>query len=92
MGSIGFVVAGMTLTVFTESLGDEVILWALVLGILVFVVLGFMHAPIVLLEKPQVDQTKKGGMLKLFRIKHFGVVLVIVILLQAAHAGALRCL
>ncbi|MBM7587380.1 PPP family 3-phenylpropionic acid transporter [Bacillus pakistanensis] len=86
-GSIGFVMAGMTLTVFTESLGDEVILWALVLGILAFVVLGFMHVPIVLLEKPQADETKKSGMLKLFRIKHFGLVLVIVILLQAAHAS-----
>jgi PPP family 3-phenylpropionic acid transporter len=86
-GSIGFVAAGMALTVFTESLGDEVILWAFVLGILVFVVLGFMHAPIVLLKKPDADQTKKGGMLKLFSLKHFGMVLVIVILLQAAHAS-----
>ncbi|MGG0656071.1 MFS transporter [Rummeliibacillus pycnus] len=86
-GSIGFVVAGMILTIFTGAFGDEVILWALLLGILVFVCLGFMRAPVVLSEKPPEDQTKKGGMLKLFRIKHFGLVLVIVILLQAAHAS-----
>ncbi|MDQ0859738.1 MFS transporter [Bacillus sp. V2I10] len=86
-GSIGFVVAGMILTVFTGALGDEVILWALFLGTLVFMCLGFMRAPVVLSEKPQADQTKKGDMLKLFRIKHFGLVLIIVILLQSAHAS-----
>lgn len=86
-GSIGFVAAGMILTVFTGALGDGVILWALLLGTLVFMCLGFMSAPAVLSEKPQADQTKTGGMLKLFRIKHFGLVLIIVILLQAAHAS-----
>ncbi|TCN26217.1 MFS transporter [Mesobacillus foraminis] len=86
-GSIGFVVAGMILTFFTGALGDEVILWALLLGILVFICLGFMRAPVVLSEKPKIDPAKKGGMLKLFRIRHFGLVLIIVILLQAAHAS-----
>lgn len=86
-GSIGFVVAGMILTVFTGALGDQVILWGLLLGTLVFVGLGFIPAPVVLSEKPHTDQTKKSGMLQLFRIKHFGLVLVIVILLQAAHAS-----
>lgn len=61
-------------------------LWALLLGTLVFVCLGFMHAPIVLSEKPLAGKTK-DGMLKLFSIKHFGMVLVIVMLLQAAHAS-----
>lgn len=86
-GSIGFVVAGMVLTIFTGMLGDVVISWALLLGTLVFVGLGLMRAPEILSKKPQVDRTKKGGMLKLFRIKYFTLVLVIVILLQAAHAS-----
>lgn len=86
-GSIGFVVAGMILTVFTGKFGDEVILWALLIGTSVFVLLGFMPAPAVLSEKPQTEQAKKGGMLRLFRVKYFGLVLVIVILLQAAHAS-----
>ncbi|KKI89458.1 3-phosphoglycerate kinase [Bacillus sp. SA1-12] len=86
-GSIGFVVAGMILTFFTGALGDEVILWALLLGISVFMFLGFMRAPAILSNKPQIGRTKKGGMLELFRIKHFGLVLVIVILLQSAHAS-----
>ncbi|WP_408010055.1 MFS transporter [Pseudalkalibacillus sp. A8] len=87
-GSIGFVVAGIILTVFTSALGDKVISWALLLGTLVFMGLGFMRAPFVLSEKPQAeDQIKKDGMLELFRVKHFGSVLLIVILLQAAHAS-----
>ncbi|KAA9021121.1 MFS transporter [Niallia endozanthoxylica] len=86
-GSIGFVVAGMILTLFTGAWGDEVILWAMLLGALIFLFLGFMHSPVILSEKPKMDPHKKHGMMSLFRIKHFGLVLVIVILLQAAHAS-----
>lgn len=86
-GSIGFVMAGMILTVFTGMFGDKVILWGLLLATLVFVCLGFMDTPAILSKKPQTNQPQKSGMLELFRIKHFGLVLVIVILLQAAHAS-----
>lgn len=86
-GSIGFVVAGMILTVITGKFGDQAILWALLIGITVFIFLVFLRAPVILSEKPQHDRTKKGGMLELFRVKHFGLVLIIVILLQAAHAS-----
>ncbi len=85
-GSIGFVSVGILLTVFTGKFGDEIILWALLLGTVGFVSLGFMRAPDILSEKPKVDQTEKVGMLQLFRIKHFGLVILIAILLQAAHA------
>jgi MFS transporter, PPP family, 3-phenylpropionic acid transporter len=85
-GSIGFVSVGIILTIFTGMFGDEVIFWALLLGIIGFVCLGFMNAPGILSEKPQIDQTQQVGMLHLFHIKHFSLVLLIVILLQAAHA------
>ncbi|MEN2766906.1 MFS transporter [Ornithinibacillus xuwenensis] len=85
-GSIGFVSVGMVLTIFTGMFGDEIILWALLLGVLGVVALGLMRAPVILSKKPQVDQTEKVGLLQLFRIKHFSLVLMIVILLQAAHA------
>ncbi|WP_435923082.1 MFS transporter [Paenibacillus sp. DYY-L-2] len=85
-GSIGFVSVGMVLTLFTGRFGDEVIFWALLLGIIGFVGLGLMRAPDVLSGKPQVKQARQASMLQLFRIKHFGWVLLIVILLQAAHA------
>ncbi|WP_102273402.1 MFS transporter [Cytobacillus massiliigabonensis] len=85
-GSIGFVSVGIILTIFTGMYGDEVIFWSLLLGMIGFVCLSFMRAPEVLSEKPQVNQAQKAGMFHLFRIKHFGLVLMIVILLQAAHA------
>ncbi|MEN2466000.1 MFS transporter [Ornithinibacillus sp. FSL M8-0202] len=84
-GSIGFVSVGMVLTIFTDKFGDDIILWALLLGMIGFVGLGFMQTPTVLAEKPQVSSSR-SGMLQLFRIKHFSIVLIIVILLQAAHA------
>lgn len=86
-GSIGFVVAGMILTLFTGAWGDEVILWAMLLGTLIFLFLGFMHSPVILSKKTKMDPNNKHGMMSLFRIQYFGLVLVIVILLQAAHAS-----
>ena len=86
-GSIGFVVAGMILTFFTGAMGDKVILWAMLLGTIVLMLLGFLNAPDVLAKKPQADQTKKGSMLEIFKIKNFSIILIIVILLQAAHAS-----
>jgi PPP family 3-phenylpropionic acid transporter len=85
-GSIGFVVAGVVLTFFTGAMGDRVILWALLLGSFIFAGLAFMRAPGVLSEKAHPKKLQTESMLKLFRIKYFGLVLVIVILLQAAHA------
>ena len=37
-GSIGFVIAGLILTVFTGALGDQVILWMMLLGTMVLVI------------------------------------------------------
>lgn len=86
-GSIGFILAGMILSVFIALLGDEVILWAFLLGIIILVVLGFMQAPTILATNPPVDKVQKGSILTLFQTKHFSLVLIIVILLQAAHAS-----
>lgn len=86
-GSIGFVIAGLILTVFTGALGDQVILWMMLLSTMVLVYLSLLRAPDVLTVKPKVDKTNQGGMLKLFTIKHFALVLLVVILLQAAHAS-----
>ncbi|WP_066389846.1 MFS transporter [Neobacillus mesonae] len=85
-GSIGFVAAGMILTFFTGALGDIVILWALILSTMIFMCLGFVKTPDILSQKPQAIQTDKAK-LNLFSIKHIGLVLIIVILLQAAHAS-----
>ncbi len=86
-GSIGFVAGGMILTLFTGKFGDEAILWGLLAGILIFICLGLLRAPNVLSKKSQNDDKAKNSMLEVFKVKHFGIVLTIVILLQAAHAS-----
>ncbi|MDX8364687.1 MFS transporter [Cytobacillus sp. IB215665] len=86
-GSIGFVVAGIIVAIFIDLMGNNVILWAMLLGVIVFMILGFMQTPNVLSKKSHSAQTIKGGIVRLFRNSHFVVVLVIVILLQASHAS-----
>lgn len=86
-GSIGFVFMGMVLTVFTGAFGDAVILWAMLLGVFVFMLLGLKQAPEVLSLKPEIPKDGSFKMRDLFKAQHFGLVLVIVILLQAAHAS-----
>lgn len=85
-GSIGFVSVGVVLTMFTGKFGNEIIYWALLAGIIGFVYLGFREAPPILSGKPKVIEGQKEGIWHLFRIKHFSLVLIIVILQQAAHA------
>ena len=86
-GSIGFVFMGMVITVFTGAFGDAVILWAMLLGVCVFMILGLKQTPEVLSLKPEIPKDGSFKMRDLFKAKHFSLVLVIVILLQAAHAS-----
>ena len=86
-GSIGFVFMGMVITVFTGAFGDAVILWIMLLGLFIFMLLGLKQTPEVLSLKPEVSQDGSFKMRDLFKAKHFSLVLVIVILLQAAHAS-----
>ncbi len=65
-GSAGFVSAGVILSVFTGIFGDQAILWALLLGTLIFACLSFMHAPAVLSKRPETDRARKEGMFALF--------------------------
>ncbi|MCM2676343.1 MFS transporter [Alkalicoccobacillus plakortidis] len=86
-GSIGFVSVGIILSLFIALLGDDVIYYALLLGVAVLVYLGFREAPAVLSQKPAANPVETSGWLKMFHMKHFWLVLLIVILLQAAHAS-----
>ena len=86
-GSIGFVFMGMVITVFTGAFGDAVILWIMLLGLFIFMLLGLKQTPEVLSLKPEISKDGSFKMRDLFKAKHFSLVLVIVILLQAAHAS-----
>lgn len=86
-GSIGFVVGGMLLTLLTGAFGDGFILWAMLLGVILFMVLSLFQTPQVLTAKPERTKETSFAMRDLFKAKHFGLVLLTVILLQAAHAS-----
>ncbi len=84
-GSIGFVVAGMTLTLFTASLGETAIFWALLFTTLLFTILTLRPSPAVLTSKPPRSESS-GSIKTLLNNRSFLLILAIVILLQAAHA------
>ncbi|MDQ0207386.1 MFS transporter [Alkalicoccobacillus murimartini] len=86
-GSIGFVLVGIVLSLFIALYGEDVIYYALLLGVVSLVYLAFRPAPAVLSQKPTETPIATGGLLKMFHMKHFWLVLLIVILLQAAHAS-----
>lgn len=88
-GSIGFIVAVLILSVMTGYFGDSAILWAMIFGLIAMLFLhSFVSAPQVLLTKPVKNQKKKALSIRsLWSIKGFPLVLLIVILLQGAHAS-----
>jgi len=59
----------------------------MLLGLFIFMLLGLKQTPEVLSLKPEVSKDGSFKMRDLFKAKHFSLVLVIVILLQAAHAS-----
>ncbi|MFS0782176.1 MFS transporter [Bacillus sp. 1P06AnD] len=90
-GSIGFIVSVLIISIFTGYIGDEAILWLMLAGLAALLALLLLNpAPSVLLIKPDASE-KKGNANKtlysLLKIKGFPLVLVIVILLQGAHAS-----
>ncbi|GAF15542.1 3-phenylpropionic acid transporter [Bacillus sp. JCM 19046] len=85
-GSIGFISIGIFITFFTSRYGDELLFWALLMGLAGFVLLSFLTAPAVLSTRPVRDQQEKLSLSRLFRIPFFGITLLIVILIQASHA------
>lgn len=85
-GSIGFISIGIFITFFTNLYGDDLLYWVLLTGLAGFVALSFMKTPAILSAPPVRDKTQKINQFQLFRIKSFGLVLLIVILIQASHA------
>lgn len=86
-GSIAFVAAGIILSLFITAYSEDVIYYIFLLGIAVLVFLAFQKAPLILSEKPVTNPAMTSGLMKMFHMKHFWLVLLIVVLLQASHAS-----
>lgn len=84
-GSIGFVLTGFLLTLFISWLGDAVILWAMVFGVIVFTALSMMNTPAILAEKPD-KSAHQASVKSILKTKNLLLLLFVVMLLQGGHA------
>lgn len=87
-GSIGFVVCVFIISMLTGQWGEQAILWSMLVGLGLMLTMSFLPTPAVLLEAPT-SQNRKGSLSfkKLLEVKSFPIVLLIVVLLQGAHAS-----
>ncbi|WP_419960281.1 MFS transporter [Psychrobacillus sp. BM2] len=87
-GSIGFVIAVLIISMLTGFWGEKVILWSMIAGLIFLMFKQFMPTPAPLLTKPTTeDRKQKLSMKQLWKVKTFPVVLIVVFLLQGAHAA-----
>lgn len=87
LGSFGFIVAVLIISMITGMYGEQMILWMMILGLTALLAIQFMPAPAILSVIPKQENAKSLSMKGLFQVKSFAVVLIVVILLQGAHAS-----
>lgn len=87
LGSFGFVVAVLIISMISGMYGEQMILWMMILGLTALLIIQFMPAPQVLSLVPVKENGKTLSMKGLFEVKSFIIVLFVVILLQGAHAS-----
>ena len=87
LGSFGFVVAVLIISMISGMYGEQMILWMMILGLTALLIIQFMPAPQILSLVPVKENGKTLSMKGLFEVKSFIIVLFVVILLQGAHAS-----
>lgn len=87
-GSIGFIISVLMISMITGYFGEQSILWSMIAGLCFMLVMTFLPKPTVLSMKPTAKDRKKSlTMRSLWQVKGFPIVLLVVILLQGAHAS-----
>ena len=87
-GSIGFIISVLIISMITGYFGDQSILWSMIVGLCFMLVMTFLPKPTVLSMKPTAKDRKESlTMRSLWQVKGFPIVLLVVILLQGAHAS-----
>ncbi|MGN1387550.1 MAG: MFS transporter [Bacillus sp. (in: firmicutes)] len=86
-GSFGFIVSVLIISMITGFFGDTAIYWTMIAGLGAMLAHSFIPAPAVLMQKPDRREKKNQSFRSLMKIKGFPMVLLIVILLQGAHAS-----
>ena len=87
-GSLGFIISVLVISMLTGQFGDKAILWAMICMLVIMLIKYMMPSPTVLTAKPIKEENKHAmKMSSLWKIKSFPIVLLIVFLLQGAHAS-----
>lgn len=87
-GSFGFVIAVLIISMLTGVFGKQVIFWSMIVGLIGMLLMQLTATPKVLLIVPTKEDRKQSLSMKtLWKITGFPVVLLILILLQGAHAS-----
>ncbi len=87
-GSISFVISVLILSLVVGYLGEQAILWCMIVYLVIMLGLQALPAPEVLNIKPTAeDRSQKFSMRSLWKIKGFPVVMVLAILLQGSLAS-----
>lgn len=87
-GSVGFVVSVFIISLVTGLWGEQAILWSMVVGLSFVLIMSSLPTPAVLVDKPVMKTSKETRSLRgLWKVKSFPIVLLIVVLLQGAHAS-----
>lgn len=87
-GSIGYVISVLIISMLTGKFGEQAILWSMLIGLMIMLVVQLLPAPAILALKPTIEDRKSSfSMRQLFATKSFIFVMLVVILLQGAHAS-----
>ncbi|MFJ8065883.1 MFS transporter [Psychrobacillus sp. NPDC096426] len=87
-GSIGFVISVLIISMVTGFFGEQAILWSMIAGLCLLLFMRFLPTPAVLLVKPTAKDRKESLSIRsLWKIESFPIVLLVVVLLQGAHAS-----
>ncbi len=87
-GSLGFIVSVLVISMVTGYFGDSGILWAMMFMLAIMLIMYILPGPDELTEKPIRKESKNTmKMSSLWKIRSFPLVLLIVFLLQGAHAS-----
>ncbi|MFJ7953171.1 3-phenylpropionate MFS transporter [Lysinibacillus sp. NPDC096418] len=87
-GSFGFVIAVLIISMLTGVFGKQMIFWSMIVGLIGMLLMQLTATPKVLLAVPTKEDRKQSLSMKtLWKVTGFPVILVILILLQGAHAS-----
>lgn len=87
-GSMGFIVSVLIISVVTGYFGEKAILSSMIIGLCLMLCMRLLPTPAVLAVKPTMKDRRESLTFKsLWQTKSFPIVLLVVILLQGAHAS-----